>query len=73
MDPLSTCDLFGQFLTERRYLKNVAPSTIEWYQTAFKASIAAQHSWLKLFQLRFVLPVLSRLQSTCGVRRVPRC
>jgi len=37
MDPLSTCALFEQFLSQRRYLKNVTPSTIEWYQTAFKA------------------------------------
>ena len=29
--------LFQQFLTQRRYLKNVTPSTIEWYETAFKA------------------------------------
>jgi hypothetical protein len=29
--------LFEQFLAQRRYLKNVTPSTIEWYQTAFKA------------------------------------
>ena len=37
MDPLSTCLLFEQFLGQRRYLQNVTPSTIEWYQTAFKA------------------------------------
>ncbi|MEP7303930.1 MAG: tyrosine-type recombinase/integrase, partial [Acidobacteriota bacterium] len=37
MDPLSTCSLFEQFLAQRRYLRNVTPSTIEWYQTAFKA------------------------------------
>jgi integrase/recombinase XerD len=37
MDPLSTCVLFEQFLAERRYLRNVTPSTLEWYQTAFKA------------------------------------
>jgi integrase/recombinase XerD len=37
MDPLSTSALFEQFLAERRYLKNVTPSTIEWYETAFKA------------------------------------
>jgi hypothetical protein len=47
MDPLSAsvvdhrCDLlssalFAQFLDERRYLKNVTPDTIEWYETAFK-------------------------------------
>jgi hypothetical protein len=29
--------LFEQFLAERRYLKNVTPSTLEWYETAFKA------------------------------------
>jgi RHS repeat-associated protein len=27
--------LFEQFLRERRYLKNVTPSTVEWYQTAW--------------------------------------
>jgi site-specific recombinase XerD len=48
MDPLSasSCEratdllssaLFKQFLDERRYLKNVTPRTIEWYETAFKA------------------------------------
>ncbi len=40
MDPLSarsSKSLFEQFLTERRYLKNVTPATIEWYETAFKA------------------------------------
>jgi len=29
--------LFTQFLDERRYLKNVTPDTVEWYETAFKA------------------------------------
>jgi integrase/recombinase XerD len=37
MDPLATPLLFSQFLDQRRYLNNVTPSTIEWYQTAFKA------------------------------------
>jgi integrase/recombinase XerD len=40
MDPLSACSsklLFEQFLNERRYLKNVTPATIEWYETAFNA------------------------------------
>jgi integrase/recombinase XerD len=40
MDPLSVCSskaIFEQFLNERRYLKNVTSSTIEWYQTVFKA------------------------------------
>ena len=37
MDPLSTSALFDQFLAQRRYLKNVTPSTVEWYETAFKA------------------------------------
>ena len=37
MDPLATSFLFAQFLDQHRYLKNVTPSTIEWYQTAFKA------------------------------------
>jgi site-specific recombinase XerD len=37
MDPLSASSLFGQFLAERRYLRNVTTSTIEWYETAFKA------------------------------------
>jgi len=31
MDPLATCSLFEQFLAQRRYLRNVTPSTIEWY------------------------------------------
>ena len=29
--------LFERFLRERRYLKNVTPKTIVWYETAFKA------------------------------------
>jgi hypothetical protein len=33
MDPLSTSSLITQFLAERRYLKNVTPSTIECYET----------------------------------------
>ena len=37
MDLLSTSCLFEQFLAQRRYLKNATPSTIEWYETAFKA------------------------------------
>ena len=36
MDLLSTSILFRQFLDQRRYLNNVTPSTIEWYETAFK-------------------------------------
>jgi len=37
MDPLSTCVLFEQLLSERRYLRNVTPSTLEWHETVFKA------------------------------------
>jgi hypothetical protein len=37
MDLLATSFLFQQFLDQRRYLNNVTPSTIEWYETAFKA------------------------------------
>ena len=37
MDLLSTSRLFSDFLAQRRYLRNVTPSTIEWYETAFKA------------------------------------
>jgi site-specific recombinase XerD len=29
--------LFERFLRERRYLKNVTPNTIAWYQSAFLA------------------------------------
>ena len=36
-DPLASTTLFKQFLDERRFLHNVTPSTIEWYETAFKA------------------------------------
>lgn len=35
MSALST--LFEQFLRERRYLKNVTPKTVAWYQSAFDA------------------------------------
>lgn len=37
MDLLSTSRLFQDFLAQRRYLRNVTPSTIEWYETALKA------------------------------------
>ena len=37
MDLLSTSQLFSDFLAQRRYLRNVTPSTIEWYVMAFKA------------------------------------
>jgi integrase/recombinase XerD len=37
MDLLSTSILFQQFLDQRRYLNNVTSSTIDWYETAFKA------------------------------------
>jgi site-specific recombinase XerD len=37
MDLLSTSRLFQEFLAQRRYLKNVTTSTIEWYETAFKS------------------------------------
>jgi hypothetical protein len=37
MDLLYVSQLFEQFLAQRRYLKNVTSSTIEWYETAFKA------------------------------------
>jgi hypothetical protein len=36
-DLLSSANLFKQFLNGRRYLKNVTPDTIEWYETAWKA------------------------------------
>ena len=35
MSALST--LFEQFIRERRYLKNVTPKTVIWYQSAFDA------------------------------------
>lgn len=35
MSAVST--LFEQFLRERRYLKNVTPKTVVWYQTGFQA------------------------------------
>jgi integrase/recombinase XerD len=35
MDLLAASTLFQQFLAHRRYLKNVTPSTIEWYETAW--------------------------------------
>jgi integrase/recombinase XerD len=37
MDPLATSVLFEHFLRERRYLRNVTTSTLEWYETAFKS------------------------------------
>ena len=40
-NPLATlCD---QFLKERTFLKNVTPSTLRWYQVAFK-NYRATHS-----------------------------
>ena len=37
--PLAT--LCEQFLQERRYLKNLTPSTLVWYQVAFKNYLAS--------------------------------
>jgi len=34
--------LFEQFLRERRYLKNVSPKTITWYETSWKSFLATQ-------------------------------
>ena len=34
--------LFEQFLRERRYLKNVSPKTITWYETSWKSLCATQ-------------------------------
>jgi hypothetical protein len=34
--------LFEQFLRERRYLKNVTPKTLTWYESAWKAFRLAQ-------------------------------
>ena len=45
MDLLSTSRLFHEFLDQRRYLRNVTPSTIEWSETAFKA-LNAFCKWL---------------------------
>ncbi len=36
--------LFQQFLRERTYINNVTPSTIEWYESAWKAFNTAQAS-----------------------------
>jgi integrase/recombinase XerD len=36
-DLLSSAELFTQFLSERRYLKNVTDDTLDWYDTARKA------------------------------------
>lgn len=43
MDPLST--LFDHFLRERRYLENVTPKTVVWYETAFRALTRAVPLW----------------------------
>jgi hypothetical protein len=40
MDPLSTCLLFEQFLAQRRYLKNVTPSTGTSCDSATESSAA---------------------------------
>lgn len=34
--------LFQQFLRERRYLKNVSPKTLVWYESALKAFLTSQ-------------------------------
>jgi integrase/recombinase XerD len=39
--------LFDQFLRERRYLKNVSPKTITWYETSWKSFLATQTPGLK--------------------------
>jgi site-specific recombinase XerD len=38
--------LFDQFLRERRYLKNVSPKTITWYETSWKSFCATLPSGL---------------------------
>jgi len=76
MDPLSTCLLFEQFLAQRRYLKNVTPSTLEWYQTAFKAMQkvlgAAVPPLTKSSLQQFVVSIRQRgvKRQSAGPRRV---
>ena len=63
MDPLSTTVLFEQFLAQRRYLRNVTPSTIEWYQTAFKAlqrALGTEPSLTKTALQQFVVDLRER-------------
>ena len=68
MDLLSTTALFEQFLAERRYLKNVTPSTLDWYDTAFKGfrrAVGPDAPVTKQNLQRFVVNVRER-----GVRAV---
>ena len=53
--PLATSALFEQFLAQRRYLKNVTPSTIEWYETAFKALQKARDTYTPIREARIHL------------------
>jgi len=60
MDLLSTSRLFHDFLDQRRYLRNVTPSTIEWYETAFKALRSSGHPYVLEFAVHQHLPPLTR-------------
>ena len=63
MDPLATSFLFQEFLTQRRYLKNVTPSTIEWSETAFKAlqrSLGAEPPLTRSSLQQFVVSLRER-------------
>jgi integrase/recombinase XerD len=54
--------LFDQFLKERRYLKNVTPSTLVWYQVAFK-------NYRSIVQDDGALPTKAALQQLVVVLR----
>jgi hypothetical protein len=58
MDPLSASaskSLFEQFLSERRYLKNVTPRTIEWYGAWVSLSPARRGMVLPSSVSRYVI------------------
>ena len=64
-----TSTLFKQVLDERQYLKNVTTSTLEWYDTAFKAFeriVGRDEPLTKSNTQRFVIALRER-----GLERQP--
>lgn len=49
--------LFQQFLRERRYLKNVSPKTLVWYESAWKALLTSQSPGLAQVALNGTAPL----------------
>ncbi len=60
-----------QFITERRYMKNVSPKTIEWYENSFKAFEGALES--KAAIIARITEIRQRGVSAISVNTYLRC